>query len=248
MIVPPNSQEFFQKFFSRSPSSRAFLAIGEEESREALLQSLMEHLPKNIKPSSSDILTRHPMLGALDLYTYKGEALAIDSAREIHERAHQTSWTGSKIFLIACDSISFEVQAVLLKTLEEPTPNTYFIISAKSETGLSAPLLSRLAVLKAKSKGKEKSGMQAPWLKSLKKELEEVGHAAKERGTSEKFLDTLEIWAQNEVEGERQDYHALARFLEDLLQTKEKFFEKTYSHRMLLEHIIISRAYLNPTP
>ena len=234
MIVPKDSDDFFKKFFARSPFSRAFLIIGEEDREgEAILQKLTAHLQGEREGS------------VLDFHRYEEDALAIEAAREIHEKAHQTSWTGNKIFLIKCGYISGEAQAVLLKTLEEPSANTYFIIAAKSESGFSPPLLSRLTVLKP-----AKQTLQAPSSKlqavpiSLKMELEEAARAAKERTSAEKFLDTLEIWAHNEIKGGEHDYELLARFAEDLLTTKAKFFERTYFTRMLLEHIVISRAYI----
>lgn len=249
MIVSEPSNNFLKKFFARSPFSRAFLAVGEGESHEKLLQALVERLCRNVEPPAFDIAFEHPVLQMLDMHRYDGEALHIDAAREIHEKAHQTSWTGAKIFLIRCGYISGEAQAVLLKTLEEPSANTYFIITAKSEAAFSAPLLSRLTTLKAAKTKLQETGYKleerAPT--SLKKELEEAAEAAKERASAEKFLDTLEIWAHNEMKGGRRDSVKLARFIKDLLETKAKFFERTYFTRMLLEHIVISRAYLRST-
>lgn len=241
MIVPEHSNDFFKKFFARSPFSRAFLIVEEGKTGEALLQKLIEHIEGG---GTHDIFKRHSML-QMDLHTYQGDALAIDTAREIHERAHQTSWTGTKIFLIRYGYISGEVQTVLLKTLEEPSANTYFIIVAKSEAAFSAPLLSRLTVLKTRDRGQGARDGEAPVPESLKKALEETAQAAKERASAEKFLDTLEIWAHNEIKGGRHNYALLARFIKDLLETKAKFFERTYSTRMLLEHIVISRVYLS---
>ena len=128
------------------------------------------------------------------------------------------------IFLLKNNFIAPEAEATLLKTLEEPYPDTYFIISLASEAALSPPLLSRLTVFKTSPPELEKNK------KAWKPGLGEAASLAKDRREA----------------APREKFRLLRNFLEDLLQTKKLFLEKTYSSRMLLEHLIISKFYLEP--
>ncbi|HBT81252.1 hypothetical protein A2757_00775 [Candidatus Giovannonibacteria bacterium RIFCSPHIGHO2_01_FULL_48_47] len=224
MILGKNPEKFLKKFFSAA-SAQAFLLVGGDEGLENLL----------IRFLSRGAQTE------FDLRVYGGDSLKIDEAREIHRAAGQSALAGAKIFLLKNNFIAPEAEATLLKTLEEPYPDTYFIISLASEAALSPPLLSRLTVFKTSPPELEKNK------KAWKPGLGEAASLAKDRRETEDFFRRLEWWLEEKLQAApREKFRLLRNFLEDLLQTKKLFLEKTYSSRMLLEHLIISKFYLEP--
>lgn len=234
MILGKDPDKFFKNFFSAARAQAFLLAGGDKELEELLVRYL--------NCESRSFCKRCPACESgpsLDVKRYEGELLKIEEAREILRMSNQSSLSGPKIFLIKTDFIAPEAQGTLLKTIEEPHPDTYFIISLPSEAFLSAPLLSRLTTLRS---GLTKISKDK---KELKFTLEAVSLLAKDRPEAERTFRRLEWWVRDKIESSSpENLPRLGEFLEDLFEAKRRFFEKTYPPRMLLEHLILSKYYL----
>jgi len=132
-----------------------------------------------------------------------------------------------------------DAQTTLLKTIEEPHPETYFVISLASDASLSLPLLSRLTVFK-KSKQDEKAEIS-----KFKLNLEDIGALAQNRDEAEEVFRKIEAWMEPKIRTLNTDSAMLfSGFVEDYFQIKKRFFERTYSPKMLLEHLALSKHYI----
>src|SRR3989344_186989 len=147
MILRGDIEESLRKFFKEAKSAGAYLLISENPE---LKKSLIGFL-KCEKRTYCKKCAYCQNTNLLDLYTYSGETLKIEEARQIQVEAQKSSWNGNKIFIIE-SQIPRDAQAVLLKTMEEPRANNYFIIEAAAVAGFTKPFLSRLNVFRAKSK------------------------------------------------------------------------------------------------
>ena len=213
-----------------------------------------------------------------DIKIYAEDELKLETAREIRLRSQETSWAGAKIFLIKNVKISPDAQTTLLKTLEEPHENTYFIVSRSGLEGLTLPLLSRLThfSLPIAANGHAKKNFSDA-KRNIKKELEKAAAISKEPEEMLSFFEELELWIDEKInpptflrdinshgKGSKSpldilegggikaaapiEAKGISLFCQELFEIKERFFRKTYFNRMLLEHLIISKSYLDKPP
>ncbi len=244
--IKPN-EKLLRRLFSNGFSAQSFLLAGGKAERDRVEEILIKFLTCETKNFCRDCAGCK--LGANpDLHVYESALLKMEEAKEIEREAHKTSWRGAKIFVIRSDGIGTQAQAALLKTIEEPKPGTYFIISISSEGALSPPLVSRLTVFQLSG---AKDGFNSAISKKLitglaAKELLNAAIFAKDRVKTEEALMTLELWTEEKIRrADGKEFKSLADFLDDLLEIKTRFYAKTYSSRMLLEHLMISRLYLD---
>lgn len=74
----------------------------------------------------------------------------IDSVRKIkHSAAFKRDKNEEKFFVLDVDGLTREAASALLKLLEEPPPNTYFVVEAGSHDRISPILRSRLMEITA---------------------------------------------------------------------------------------------------
>lgn len=133
----------------------ANLIIASREQAESHLRFLCDSL--------GIILVNNP-----DFFVFPKEIFGIDEARELRLLAVRKSLTtttgdlpaqpGKKIFLITPELITPEAQNALLKTFEDPVPDTYFFLSVREE-GLVIPTLrSRMEIFRVSQDKLLKSG------------------------------------------------------------------------------------------
>ncbi len=247
MILAKPYEKFLRKLFSGGLKAQSFLLAGEGENRERAEEILIKFLvceTKNFcKRCEACALEINP-----DLHIYGGALLKMEEAKEIESQAHRSAWQGSKIFLIKTDFIGREAQAALLKTIEEPHLNTYFIISASSENALLTPLLSRLTpfYLEVPKTDPDLEAHKKLISGGITQKLANAAVFAKDRSKLESAFRTFEFWAEEKIrKSSASELKNLAGFLEDIFEMKTRFYAKTYFNRMLLEHLIISRLYLD---
>src|SRR3989344_4507097 len=234
MIIGKDVGGFLKNFFSNG-ASQAFLLEGETDELEDLLMRYLlcetKSFCKKCYSCESESL--------LDVRRYEDDTLKIEDAREVQWNAGQTRLMRANVFIIKNKHIAPDAQATLLKTLEEPHPGTYFILSSVPQAALSRPLLSRLTIFKRLAEEAEK-------VSGFKFSLADVQGLKQERGEAEEILNKLEVWAEDKIRNtppERLEPYAV--FVEDLYEARRRFFEKTYPPKMLLEHLAISKYYID---
>ncbi len=247
MILAHPYEKFLRKLFSGGLKAQSFLLAGSGASRgraeELLVKFLICKTRDFCKRCENCALEINP-----DLHVYAGALLKMEDAKEIERKAHQSAWRDSKIFLIKTDFIGWEAQAAFLKTIEEPNPGTYFIISISSEHALSLPLASRLTTFHlGTSKPDSDSAARKKLLSGRTgQELLNAAVFAKDRTRLEEALQAFEFWAEEKIrQAPAPQLKNLAGFLEDIFEIKTRFYARTYFNQMLLEHLIISRLYLD---
>ncbi|MDO8728721.1 MAG: hypothetical protein Q7K26_02370 [bacterium] len=113
----------------------ANLLIGTPEEAESHLHLLCDSLGIS--------LVNNP-----DFVFFKMETFGIDEARELRLLSTRKSLTGRKIFLIIPIRLTLEAQNALLKTFEDPFPDTYFFLTVREESLLVPTLRSRMQILR----------------------------------------------------------------------------------------------------
>lgn len=87
------------------------------------------------------------LAGNPDFFHFKTETFGIDEARDLRLISGRKALTGRKIFLITPTLITLEAQNALLKTFEDPFPDTYFFLSVREESIIVPTLRSRMSVI-----------------------------------------------------------------------------------------------------
>lgn len=116
----------------------ANLLVGAPEEAELYLRSFCDSL--GIK-----------LINSPDFFVFRMNTFGIDEARELTLLSTRKAFTpakagqaGRKIFLIAPTHLTLEAQNALLKTFEDPFPNTLFFLAVREEGLIIPTLRSRL--------------------------------------------------------------------------------------------------------
>ena len=113
----------------------ANLLLGTTEEAESYLCSFCESL--GIK------LANNP-----DFFAFRIPTFGIDEARELSLLSARKALTGKKIFLIASARLTLEAQNALLKTFEDPFPDTFFFLAVREEALVIPTLRSRIQTIR----------------------------------------------------------------------------------------------------
>jgi len=167
----------------------ANLLLGEKQAGEAYLQN---------------VLNEHGITSAgnPDVRFVDVDVFGVDDARKLSEEAQVRAFGDKKIFAIYASRFTPEAQNALLKTFEEPTPNTHFFVIARDENMFLPTLLSRMQTVRLEGRGE----LSVEAEKFLKMPL------AKRILFARKFAD----------EKEERGAGALASFLDSLLLILKK--------------------------
>lgn len=107
------------------------------------------------------------------LASIEGKDIGVDQVRELTEKLNQHAQLGGNkvVWVQGAERMTEAASNALLKTLEEPCENTYFLL----QTGISSPLLptiySRCQVWKIRTPSTEDV---LPWLKSSAPQIEKI--------------------------------------------------------------------------
>lgn len=169
-----------------------------------------------------------------DVSVHTFDTLGIDEVREIIMRASMRALmpTG-KWFIVFFLSATREAQNALLKTLEEPSANTHFILITENTSRIIPTLLSRLEV---KGGDEAASSVEAEhFLKhSTPKRLAMLASIIKEkdRGAAALFLRALEGAAKKQ-----ELFKKDPEFVHDLIRFRDYLGDRGSSVKMVLEYI-----------
>ena len=116
-------------------SHHANLLVGSRESAKGYLHNLSEDLGIRLA-------------GNPDVFILEPETFGIDEAREVRTFAARKAFGEMKIFFISSPLITLEAENALLKTFEDPYPDTYFFLVVQDVGVVIPTLLSRMQVTK----------------------------------------------------------------------------------------------------
>lgn len=201
----------------------AYLLIGEREGQEAHIESLFASI--GMVP-----------LGNPDVYVYELDVFSVDHAREVGQRAIEKAFGERKVFIIKAQKFTPEAQNALLKTLEDPVPNTHFIITARETLMFLPTLLSRMHAVQVGGEAEGENEAKRFLKKSLKQRIDFAKKFAddKERGAGAlaEFLDNLLLVLKEDGAG--------ADKLKKVLDIRTYARDSAAMPRLILEHLALT--------
>jgi len=179
----------------------------------------------------------HPVKGNPDFHHHVFETLAIDDARMLRDmQADRPVAYPKKIFVIEFVFATVEAQQALLKTFEEPTPDTHFFIVVPSADVLLPTVRSRFYFLKSLEKTTEKKSDAEKFLKSSSAErLEMLEHIIEEKDKTKAVLlvdDLIKILHAQEKSS--------PELLKHIIQTRSYLNDRGASLKLLLENLAVT--------
>ena len=197
----------------------ANLLIGTPEEAESYLRSLCD--------SWGVRLPNNP-----DFFAFKMETFGIDEARKLKLLSARKAVTTKKIFLITPTRLTLEAQNALLKTFEDPFPDTLFFLGVREENLVIPTLLSRMQIIRTRG-GNVAAGAEAEKFLSLsvKNRLLFAKSFADEEKSLPIFLDSLLflLRKQKEKKDLLKNVYNVRRFVRDSAVTP----------RLIIEHLAL---------
>ena len=197
----------------------ANLLIGTPEEAESYLRSLCD--------SWGVRLPNNP-----DFFAFKMETFGIDEARKLKLLSARKAVTTKKIFLITPTRLTLEAQNALLKTFEDPFPDTLFFLGVREESLVIPTLLSRMQIIRTRG-GNVAAGAEAEKFLSLsvKNRLLFAKSFADEEKSLPIFLDSLLflLRKQKEKKDLLKNVYNVRRFVRDSAVTP----------RLIIEHLAL---------
>ncbi|MDZ4206065.1 MAG: hypothetical protein U1C12_02530 [Patescibacteria group bacterium] len=207
----------------------ANLLIGAPEEAESYLRSLYNNLGIE--------LANNP-----DFFAFKMETFGIDEARELRLLSTRkavisrlsSGQVGRKIFFITPMRLTLEAQNALLKTFEDPFPDTYFFLGVREESLVIPTLLSRMQIFRTYGGtygGNASVGAEADKFLSLsvKERLLFAKKFADEEKSLPVFLDNLLLMLRK--------CRGAPDVVEKVYNIRRLIRDSTASPRLVIEHL-----------
>ncbi len=163
-----------------------------------------------------------------DYIAFKERLFGVDEARKLRETAIRKAFKDKKIFFIAPEKITLEAQNALLKTFEEPIPDTQFFLSLRDEGAILSTLRSRMQVLRLDDEVGENEGAKKFLKMALKDRLNFVKKFVEKEENLPAFLDELLISIKETGDFVKLDKLYKARLLSA---------DRGAAPRLILEHL-----------
>jgi len=118
------------------------LLLGERQASDKYLQALL---------STQGIAS----IGNPDVRFVEVDVFTVDDARKLSGESQVKAFGKKKIFVVSASRFTPEAQNALLKTFEEPTPDTHFFVIARDENMFLPTLLSRMQTVRLEGEKNE---------------------------------------------------------------------------------------------
>lgn len=131
---------------------KADQGLGIESLFEQLSQRIMCTEPRGNEPCghchSCHLMQAHSHPDYHELQSIEGKDIGVDQVREINDIvAQHAQQNGNKVVYVkGAERLTEAAANALLKTLEEPRPNTYFLLQSEASASLLATIYSRCQV------------------------------------------------------------------------------------------------------
>lgn len=152
-----------------------------------LIGSLVE-AEKHLSATLEDIgfiLANNP-----DFFSFRDALFGIEEARKLGMLAARKAVSGRKIFFLAPERLTHEAQNALLKTFEDPYPDTHFFLVAREEARILPTLRSRMLSLHLAAAPETKDA-ESFLSMSIKERLSFAGKFVEKEGNISAFLNDL---------------------------------------------------------
>lgn len=182
-----------------------------------------------------------------DVYWFKGSLLTVLEAKKIRSLASRrpANPTGpGRFFIVSTDDLKIEAQNALLKTIEEPITDTYFLLAVRNERLILPTLRSRLRTIIA---GAEKP-LSVDTLRFLnlgpaariREVIRRLGEVT-EGGSAEPlacWLNNLELFLVEKLRNSAGSAEWSAA-LREVVRVRRYLGRQGSSDRLLLEHLAL---------
>lgn len=196
----------------------ANLLIGSREKGELYVRSLLGDLGVELKNNP-------------DFLVLRTETFGIDEARELKALSIRKAINGIKVFLIMPIRMTLEAQNALLKTFEDPTPDTYFFLVLREEAVVIPTLRSRMELTYLPDEETIEKEAQNFLSFSQKERLLFAERFAVDKKNLSSFLDSLLLLVRKS-EGR-------GKSLEKIYEIRRVVSDSTSNSRMILEHLAL---------
>ena len=195
----------------------ANLLVGAPEEAESYLRSLCDSLGVE--------LANNP-----DFFAFRTETFGIDEARKLRLLSTRKSITGRKIFLITPMRLTLEAQNALLKTFEDPSPDTLFFLAVREEALIVPTLRSRMQAIRIHGNNASMSAEAEKFLSlSIKNRLLFAKSFADAEKNLSVFLDDLLCLLRKRS--------GMQKSLEKVYNIKRSIGDSITIPRLVLEHL-----------
>ena len=195
----------------------AYLVVSNAEEAERSLCEFFE--AQGIKLRSSP-----------DFFIWNNSTFGVDDARELISRAIRKAFTVRKVFLIMSEKLTLEAQNALLKTFEDPIPDTHFFLVVREESVVIPTLRSRMQILRLTSEGASGAGAESFLKSPLRKRLDFTKKFVEKELNVSVFLDELLSYLRQQGLSEATEKVYKMRLLSD---------NRSVSSRLILEHLAV---------
>lgn len=146
-------ENILEHHIKRKKFCHGYLFYGCKEKSDLLTQKLIKHIfCENSENCGVCYYCKINLARNPDFFNYSFSKFGVEESALLKEADSKKPYGGKKIFLINLEKISNEAQNSLLKILEEPHGQTYFVIYSRFFEELIPTLKSRLAIINS---GKE---------------------------------------------------------------------------------------------
>ncbi|MDO8510044.1 MAG: hypothetical protein Q7S15_00250 [bacterium] len=176
--------------------------------------------------------------GNPDYWYAEYDVMGIDEGRFLKEMHQRKAFGDKKIFVIAANFMTVELQNALLKMLEEPTENTHFFFVTPFPHKLLPTLRSRLAHV-AISSEKMAEPLPKDFFRRSKAERLEIIGPIIERKDKTEAIAVLD-WFERELHPQIKERRATRdeQFIfSEVLRCRGYLADRSPSIKMILEHI-----------
>lgn len=194
------------------------LLIGTPEEGESYLRLLCSDLGIETKNSP-------------DFTVIRAETFGVDEARELRLLSLRKPVTERKVFLILPERLTPEAQNALLKTFEDPSPNTYFFLVLRGEELALPTLRSRMQTTRLSPTSLPDTSAKDFFKASLKERFMFAERFAEKKENLPLFLDNLLIFLRGETGKENS--------VEKVYKLRCEIPESGIGSRLVLEHLAL---------
>jgi DNA polymerase III delta prime subunit len=201
----------------------AYLLLGDRGEADSHIESLFASLGMN-------------PVGNPDVFVLESDVFSVDDARELGIKAVSKAFGERKVFVIHAQKFTPEAQNALLKTLEDPVPDTHFIITAREAQMFLPTLLSRMHHVRLSGEAEESSEVKRFLKKNPKQRIDFAKKFADEKeergaGALAEFIDALLLTLKEEG--------APAETLKRVLAVRSYARDSAAMPRLIIEHLAL---------
>lgn len=170
-----------------------------------------------------------PAVNSPNFIIFRDSTFGIDEARKLTELASRRAFGNKQFFLIIPERLTGEAQNALLKTFEDPSPETFFFLVSKEDALILPTLRSRMNTVRLGESDTTVLTIAERFLQnSIKERILFVKKFVDGEMNLSNFLDELMLVLRCESKKkELEQVYTLKRFADD----------RSASARLILEHL-----------